>query len=43
MGRNKGILSKQPRQEDTGIAVLRAQNGEMVSSSEGKREALLIV
>ena len=40
MGRDKReILGKQAGGADTGIAILRAQNGKMVSSSKGKREA----
>ena len=35
------MLIKSPGEADTGIATLRAQNGEMVSSSKGKREALV--
>ena len=38
----KEILGKQARrQEDTGMATLRAQNGKMVTSSKGRRQALL--
>ena len=37
----KGILGRQAGEADTGIAALRGQNGEMVSSSKGKREVLV--
>ena len=37
----KGILGKQAGEADTGISTLRAQNGQMVSSSKGKREVLV--
>ena len=37
----KGILGKQAGEADTGIATLRAQNGKIVSSSQGKREVLV--
>ena len=32
----KGILGKQAGEADTGIATLRAQNSEMVSTSRGR-------
>ena len=36
----KWIFGKQAGEADTGIAALRAQNGEMVLSSKGKRGVL---
>ena len=33
-----GMLGKQAREADTGVAALRAKQGEMVSSSKGKRK-----
>ena len=43
MGRDKRdtTVAKQAGETDTGIATLRAHNGKMVSSSEGKREVLV--
>ena len=41
MSRDKGMLSKQAGEADTGIATLRAPNGKMVSGSKGKREVVV--
>ena len=38
----KGILGKQAGEADTGIATFRTQNGKMASSSNGKREVLVV-
>ena len=35
------LIGKQAGEADTGIATLTAQNGKMVSSSNGKREVLV--
>ena len=37
----KGIIRNQAGKIDNGIAILRAHNGKIVSSSKGKREVLV--